>query len=149
MWNDNKSLVLSKVCVVAFMALLLVCAVLAPRLVAQLMRMSSQAHSAGAAVFLWTLYLGCVPAAAILVSMLRLLQRIGTGDVFVGKNVACLRFMSWCFFMGGVICIVSSLYYAPWLPIGITAVFMGLVVRVVKNVIAKAVSLQDDADYTI
>ena len=149
MWNDNKTLMLSKIFIILFMALLLACAIFAPRLVARLTSMSFMAYSAGAALFLWTLYVGCLPAGALLVSMFRLLKRIGAGDVFVKENVSALSFISWCFYVGGVICILSSLYYAPWLPIGIAAVFMGLVIRVVKNVIAKAVSLQDDADYTI
>jgi len=149
MWDDKKSLILSKVCVVLFMALLLICLIFAPRLVARLLNMSAMANAAGAGVFLWTLYVGAVPAAALLVSMFKLLNKIGAGDVFVKENVGYLRFISWCFFVGGLICMLSSLYYAPWLPIGIASAFIGLIIRVVKNVIAKAVSLQDDADYTI
>lgn len=149
MWNDHKSLVLSKVCVIFFMVLLLVCAILAPRLVARLIGMSEMASEAGAAMFLATLYAGCIPAAALLVNMFMLLRRISAGNVFVRENVACLRFISWCCFIGGLICTVSALYYVPWLSIGVAAAFMGLVVRVVKNVIAKAVSLQDEANYTI
>ncbi|MCL2226676.1 MAG: DUF2975 domain-containing protein [Oscillospiraceae bacterium] len=149
MWNENKSLVLSKIAVIAFMVLLLACAVLAPRLVARLIGMSAMANAAGSALFLWTLYVGCIPAGALLVNLYMLLRRISAGSVFVKENVSTLRLISWCLFVGGIICIASSLYYAPWLPIGIAAAFMGLVVCVVKNVIAKAVSLQDDADYTI
>jgi len=40
-------------------------------------------------------------------------------------------------------------YWIPWFAVGIAAAFMGLIVRVIKNVVAKAVSLQDDADFTI
>ena len=149
MWNDSRSLTLSKVCVIMFMALLLVCAVLAPRLVDWLIYMSILARSAGKVLFLATIYIGCIPAAALLVCLYRLLQRIGQGDVFIKKNAGYLRFISWCCFCGTLICAASSLYYLPWLAIAIAAAFMGLIVRVVKNVIAKAISLQDDADYTI
>ena len=149
MWNENKSLVLSKVFVIVFMVMLVVCIVLAPRVVESLLRRSAMANGAGAGLFLLTLYVGSVPAGALLVCMLLLLKRISAGEVFVRQNISYLRFISWCFFIGGVICAASSLYYTPWLPISIMAAFMGLVVRVVKNIIAKAVSLQDDADFTI
>ena len=149
MWNDSKSLILSKVCVILFMVLLLACAVLAPRLVNTLMRMSLQASLAGAALFLYTIYAGCAAAAALLVFLYILLRRIGAGQVFVRENTAYLRYISWCCFAGALICLASAFYYIPWLAIGVAAAFMGLIVRVVKNVIAKAVSLQDDADFTI
>ena len=148
-WNDSRSLVLSKICVVLFMVLLVVCAIFAPQLVTRLTRISEMAHLAGRMLFLITIYTGCIPAAALLVCLYRLLQRISAGEVFVGKNTAYLRYISWCCFVGAIICVASAYYYLPWLAIGIAAGFMGLVVRVVKNVIAKAVSLQDDVDYTI
>jgi len=149
MWNDNKSLVLSKVCVIVFMALLIATAILTPNLVSRLIFMSSNARQAGATLFFVTIYLGSIPAAALLVSMYMLLRRISAGDVFVSESVSSLRFISWCFFVGALIGTASAIYYLPWLPVGIAAAFMCIVVRVIKNVIAKAVSLQDDADYTI
>ena len=149
MWDDRKSLILSKTCVVIFMVLLVACAIFAPWLVARLTQISIAANTAGRALFLTTIYLGCVPAAALLVCLYILLYRIGTQRVFVGENTTTLRHISWCCFAGALICSGSALYYIPWLAIGISAAFVGLIVRVVKNVIAKAVSLQDDADYTI
>jgi len=149
MWNDSKSLILSKICVILFMALLLACAILAPRLVAILIRMSIQAKLAGAALFLYTIYAGSAAAAALLVFLYMLLRRIGAGQVFVRENTAYLRYISWCCFAGALICVVSAYYYVPWLAIGVAAAFMGLIVRVVKNVVAKAVSLQEEADFTI
>jgi len=149
MWSDNKSLVLSKVAVIAFLVILAFAMIRAPWFVARLVSMSSTARDAGAVLFLVTIYSGAVPAAALLVSMHLLLRRIGMGAVFVHENVSSLRFISWCFYAGALVGTLSAVYYVPWLPIGISAAFMGLVVRVVKNIIAKAVSLQDDADYTI
>lgn len=149
MWNDSKSLILSKICVILFMALLLMCAALAPQFVSLLVWISASAHNAGKLLFLITIYAGCIPASALLACLYILLQRISTGSVFVKENTACLRYISWCCYAGAAICTVSTLYYFPWLAIGVAAAFMGLIVRVIKNVIAKAVSLQDDADFTI
>jgi len=149
MWNDNRSLVLSKICVIVFMVLLITAAILAPNLIARLITISSNAREAGAGLFFATIYIGSIPAAALLLSMYMLLRRISIGDVFVKENVSSLRFISWCFFAGALIGTASAIYFIAWLPIGIAAAFMYLVVRVIKNIIAKAVSLQDDADYTI
>jgi len=149
MWNDNRSLVLSKICVIIFIVLLAAAAILAPSLVSRLVDISSNARQAGAGLFLATIYVGSIPAAALLLSMYKLLRRISSGDVFVKENVSSLRFISWCFFAGAIVGTASAAYFIAWLPIGIASAFMCIVVRVVKNVIAKAVSLQDDADFTI
>ena len=149
MWSDRKSLILSKVCVIMFMLLLAGSAILAPRMVARLIMTSAQARLAGTAVFLVTIYVGFFPAAGLLACLYILLHRIDAGKVFIKENTTCLRQISWCCFAGALVCLASASYYLPWAAVGVAAAFMGLVVRVVKNVVAKAVSLQDDADFTI
>jgi len=44
---------------------------------------------------------------------------------------------------------VSVFYYFPWVFVAVAAAFMGLIVRVVKNVVAQAVALQNEVDYTV
>jgi len=131
------------------MALLLICLAFAPMIVSRLISISVPARMAGRPLFLSTIYAGSFPAAAILVCLYVLLHRIKAGRVFVKENTALLRYISWCCFVGSIICIASTFYYTPWIAVGIAAAFMGLIVRVVKNVIAKAVSLQEDAEFTI
>jgi len=111
--------------------------------------MSPQAQSAGRTLFLVTLYVGSAPAAILLAYLYALMHQIGSGRVFINENVSYLRYISWCCFAGAVICIASAFYYVPWFALGIAAAFMGLIIRVVKNVIAKAVALQDESDLTI
>jgi len=145
-WNDKKSLLLSKCCVILFMALLVISAAFAPRGVGAFFKYMSEDRRV---LFLITVYLGSLPAAALLVIMLTLLNKIGSGQVFIKENTERLRRISWCCFIGAAISIASAFYWIPWLAVGIAAAFMGLIVRVIKNIVAKAVSLQDDADYTI
>ena len=147
MWDNKKSIILSKLSVVIFMALLVAATVFAPWLVRQTFIYTDMIG--WERLFLITVYTGCVPAALLLISLFRLLQRIGRGKVFIQKNVNCLRRISWYCFAGAVISAVSVLYYFPWAMVAVAAAFMGLIVRVVKNVFARAVSLQDDADFTI
>ena len=140
---------LSKVCTILFMVLLSACLVSAPWLVTRLIFMSQPAQNAGQTLFLITIYVGGVPASALLAFLYALLHQIGSGRVFINENVAYLRYISWCCFAGAIVCFASSFYYIPWVALGIAAAFMGLIIRVVKNVIAEAVALQDDSDLTI
>ncbi|NLA86669.1 MAG: DUF2975 domain-containing protein [Clostridiales bacterium] len=147
MWNDNKSIVLSRVSVLVFFLLLIAAAVFAPWLVRQTFIYTDM--PGWEKYFLITVYTGSIPAALLLISLYRLLLRIGRGEVFVRKNVGSLRRISWYCFTGAVISALSVLYYFPWAMVAVAAAFMGLIVRVVKNVFARAVALQDDADFTI
>lgn len=147
MWNDNRSIVLSRICVILFMILLATVAVFAPWLVRT--TFSYTVKAGWDTWFLVTIYTGCVPGALLLISLYRLLRRIEGGTVFIQKNVESLRHISWFCFSGAVISAISAFYYIPWIMVAVAAAFMALIVRVVKNVFARAVSLQDDADFTI
>jgi len=149
MWKNSRSIWLSKICTILFMALLVACLVSAPWLVARLIHMSGPAQRAGNALFLVTMYVGSVPAATLLAFLYALLHQIGSGRVFIKENVAYLRYISWCCFAGAMLSIASAFYYVPWFAPGIAAAFMGLIIRVVKNVVAEAVALQDESDLTI
>jgi hypothetical protein len=149
MWNDNRSMFLSRLCVILFIVLLAAVAVLLPWLVTRYFDFSLLGVEHAATFFLITFYVGSLPAVVLLLSLYSLLRRIEIGEVFVRKNVASLRRISWCCFFGAVISLISALYYLPWLTVGVAASFVGLIVRVIKNVFARAVSLQDDADFTI
>jgi len=131
------------------MVLVVVCMVSAPWLVARLIFMSAPAQKAGTTLFLLTIYAGSIPSATLLAFLYALLHKISTGKVFINENVAYLRYISWCCFIGAVLCFASAFYYVPWFALGIAAAFMGLIIRVVKNVVAKAVELQDESDLTI
>lgn len=160
MWNDRKSLLLSKCCVVAFMAILVACVFVVPFFFGSFLldivpveRTGTLSIAQSASQQLWffrgTIYTGAVPAGIILAFLYILLTRIGKDEIFIKKNVDALRYISWCCFAGAIISFISMFYWAPWSAVGIAAGFMGLIVRVVKNIFAKAVSLQDDVDHTI
>ena len=148
MWNKEKSIGLSKWCVLVFMVLLIGTALSAPWLVRMLMYL--RAYFAGTETyFLITIFTGCVPAAVLLFCLYRLLHHIETGQVFTAENVDYLRRISWSCFTGAIICFASVSYYLPWVFVAVAAAFMGLIVRVVKNVVAQAVELKNESDFTI
>lgn len=72
------------------------------------------------------------------------------GQRFLSReNVSILRLLSWCCIAAGLVCLFSALYYMPFLIVSAAAAFVGLILRVVKNVFAEAVRLKDENDYTI
>ena len=149
MWTARRSVLLSKLGVLLFAILLLSVVVFAPWLVRWLV-FFSRAHLQGIEhLFLATIYAGSVPAAVLLFNLFRLLERISSQEIFVQENVEYLRRISWSCFAGAGICLLSTLYYFPWILVAVPASFMGLIVRVVKNVVAQAVSLKLEADYTV
>jgi hypothetical protein len=149
MWTRKKSIYLSKLCVIEFIILLVGLIATAPWLVNLFLSFSRASLQGTKPYFLATIYIGAVPAAILLYSLLKLLEHIELGDVFIEKNVTYLRHISWACFAGALIAIASSFYYIPWVFIAIAAAFMGLIVRVVKNIVGQAVELKNESDYTI
>lgn len=148
MWSDHRSIVLSKLSILVFAVGLLGVAISAPWMVRWLIW--SRPYLRGTEVyFSITVYSGVLLAGALLYNLFRLLQRISAKQVFLAENVEHLRKISWSCFAGAGICFFSMLYYFPWVLVGVPAGFMGLIVRVVKNVVAQAVSLQNEVDYTV
>jgi len=147
--SNEQSLAISKFCVGLF-ALALGAVVLgAPWLVRWLVGFS-RAYLAGLEIFFFaTIYVGAIPAAVMLFSLYRLLQNISQSKVFVAQNVELLRSISWSCFGGALLSFISTAYYFPWALIGIAAAFVGLIVRIVKNIMAQAVDLQDEVDQTV
>ncbi|MGI6679239.1 MAG: DUF2975 domain-containing protein [Dehalobacterium sp.] len=149
MWNGEKSISLSKMCIFLFIGVLIVVAVFAPWLVRWFLSFSRADLMGRETFFLTTIYTGFVPAAYLLYCLLRLLNRIEAEEVFIPINVERLRRISWSCFLGAAVAFLSAFYYLPWIFVAISAAFMGLIVRVVKNVVAKAVDLQHEVDFTV
>ena len=149
MWNDKKSLNLSKLCLLFFMIGLIGTVITAPWLTRWFLDFSRAELQGTQSFFLTTIYVGSIPAGTLLYNLLGLLRRIEEDHVFISENVECLRRISWSCFLGAGIGVISAFYYFPWIFVAIAASFMGLIVRVVKNVVAKAIELQNEVDYTI
>ncbi len=149
MWNERKSLVLSKVCVALFAAALLGIALTAPWFTRWVIGRAASLQAQHYPYFLATLYTGVPPAALLLFYLYRLLSNIGKSVVFEVQNARYLRHISWCCFFGTAICAVSALYYLPWALVGLAAAFVGLIVRIVKNVFAHAIVIKEENDLTV
>lgn len=100
-------------------------------------------------------FLGCATFGYLaLYGLIRLLLNIKKGQVFVRENVTYLRRISWdCFGVAGVAVVGGFLYkdlpFTFFLLMAFIAAAIGLVLRVVKNVMEAAVELKTENDLTV
>lgn len=84
-----------------------------------------------------------------LYSLIRLLLNIGAEAIFINQNVKYLRRISWCCFAVAGITLVAGFFYVPFFFVMVPAAFVGLMLRVVKNVMQNAVELKTENELTI
>jgi len=100
----------------------------------------------------WTgvlLYAALVPAAVACISLLRLLGNVRAGSVFQPTSARYLRLLSWCCFFECAIFAALSFWFvsAPFIALGVG--FIGLMLRVVKNVIEEGTRIKSENDFTV
>ena len=82
--------------------------------------------------------------------LVKLLLLVKQHLVFTDPAVSCLRTISWCCFIEAVLCLITARVFFPaHYAAAFVAGFLGLVLRVVKNVIEEAVALKAENDFTI
>ena len=101
-----------------------------------------------------TLFASCFYPCALfayitLYSLLRLLFNIKKQEIFINANVKYLRRISWCCFAVATITLVGGVFYIPFLFVAVAAAFVGLMLRVVKNVMQNAVEISEENELTI
>lgn len=95
-------------------------------------------------------YLLLVPVAVADGFLVKLLLLVRQRQVFTDQAVNCLRTISWCCFIeAGLFVATGVLFFGIDLVLAFVAGFLGLVLRVVKNVIEEAVALKAENDFTI
>lgn len=92
----------------------------------------------------------CDAFALVAVAALhKLLSNISKDEVFIAQNPHCLRVISWCCVFAGLTMVFFSLWKFEFLFTAFFAMFLGLIIRVVKNVFEKAIELKSENDFTI
>lgn len=147
-WSRDNSIILSKVCILVFVCAGIFSAIWLPVVLDGIVQrwgwgMEERRY------FLASFYCLILPAAIALGYLYRLLVNISRDKVFVEDNVSCLRRISWACYLAAAICMVSMGYYLPFVMPAAAAGFMGLILRVVKNVFAEAVAIKLENDFTI
>ncbi len=78
-----------------------------------------------------------------------LLLRVRSNKVFTDKSVALIRGVSWCcFFISIVFCALGLYFYISFI-VAFAGIFLGLCLRVVKNVIEEATRIKEENDFTV
>lgn len=153
MWNSNKSINLSLlVCAMVFI-LLILGAVFMPFLLGQYFgRFSGEADHVlmlKSKSVLICFYASLLPAFTALFSLVKMLFSIKREEIFTAENIKRLRILSWCCFTVTFITAVGSVFYVPLSVVAVAAGFMGLILRVIKNVICSAKILREENELTI
>ena len=97
------------------------------------------------AILYVTTVFGLTAAAALIL----LLNSISRGDVFTPRNTLCLRVISWACLLAAAAFAVLGLWRFIFLAFAFLGAFLGIVMRVLKNVFAAAVELKEENDYTV
>lgn len=150
-WNESRSIKLSRALVYAFTAALVLCDVFGWWLVQFICEMLVHRNHGlqGGTVLLACLYLCSVPGYILLHGMHKLLRNLQNGRVFLPVNVALLRRISWCCFAACLICLAATPVWYSLSIVAVAAGFVGLIVRIVKNVFEQAILMKDELDYTV
>ena len=147
-WSKNSSIELSRICVVLFMILLAALDIGCYWAVQWFVEIRLMYWQYGVLMMV-TIYLCSSFGWVLLVRLWQLLQNIRAQLVFDAKNVRLLRQVSWCCVGAGAVCLVSCLYYLPFIAVAIAAGFMALIVRIIKNIFQQAIDMKAELDLTI
>lgn len=79
----------------------------------------------------------------------KLLSNIRKQELFTDANTRCVRIISWCCFGVAAVFAVLTFWRLLALLVAVIAAFVGLILRVVKNMLASAAELREENDYTI
>ena len=148
-WSKDKSVLLSKICVLLFAALLLVCDIGGPKIIGWWVDFRNMQNPNAAAEFLVSLYTLSAAGWLCLYSLWKLLSNISAQNIFTEVNISLMRTVSWLCAAAALICFASGFYYPPFFIAAAAAAFMMLIVRVVKNCFRQALDMKSELDLTI
>ncbi|MBP5606432.1 MAG: DUF2975 domain-containing protein [Ruminiclostridium sp.] len=78
-----------------------------------------------------------------------LLKNISAQELFTDRNTKCVRIISWCCFGVSAVFACLAFWRLLALLVAFIAAFVGVILRVVKNMLAAAAELREENDYTI
>ncbi len=153
MWNSNKSIKLSLVVCFAVFVLLIFGAFSMPFLLKRYFG-DFQGSFGDILMIQYKTVLVCfyvclLPAFTALISLVKMLGDIKREEIFTDSNIKRLRLLSWCCFAVAFVCVVGCFMYVPLVVFSIAAGFMGLIIRIIKNVICSAKILREENELTI
>lgn len=148
-WSYQRSIFLTKGCILLFGAGYLGVVLTCPLLIERFVHYSISAEENAQWLFNATIYACAVPLGFLLWNLWKLVVDIGLEEIFTEANIRRLRVISWmCFAVSGI-CLASMAYYLFWGIFAACMAFMGMLIRVIKNTFERARELKEEVDYTI
>ena len=132
LWNDQRSILLTRAVVALAIAGSVVMTVCGPKITHWMVTAHGLPPRSGP-LLLGMGYACAALALVMLCSLYQFLRRIEAGEVFVSTNVAALRCLSWCCAGAAGFCLLAAGIYLPFLFLAVAAGFMALIVRVLKE----------------
>ena len=90
-----------------------------------------------------------VPILLAFYSLHKMLSNIQQGVIFSVMNTASLRLVSWACFFAGVFLLIAAFKWPVLIFASGVIGFLGLFVRVIKNMLSEAIALKEENDFTI
>ena len=147
-WTDKQSIRLSTGCIyVLGLMIFLVMVFISPFI--DVIVPAQMVTSVNRLYFMVTLELCLGTGLFILFLLHKLIQNIEKEEIFTQQNIQVLRIASWLCFVEAVILLISASYYFPWLFVAGVAAFVGVIVRIIKNVFCQAQLIKEENDFTI
>ena len=93
----------------------------------------------------------CIIAIALAadVMLVLLLKKVKRGLVFTEASVALIRAISWCALILGIVFAALTYFFTISALVALGGIFLGLCLRVVKNVIEEATEIKAENDFTV
>ena len=149
MYNKYKSSIVSIIATFLFAALVIAACIALPFLV-RLYLGEGYAEAAGIKTALYVcLYGSGVSSLLLSYLLLRILFNIRKNVVFDRSNVKYARYISWCCFAVCAFFFALGFFIPFSFVISFAAAFIGLIVRVVKNLLNEAVDIKEENDLTV
>ena len=104
---------------------------------------------AGLTVIIVVMYLCTAVGWVFIFCMWQLLANIRRGDVFVEENVKLMTLVSLLMLLAALLTVAGCFFYLPFIFVSISALFVALIVRIVKTVFQQAIAMKSELDLTI
>lgn len=148
--RKNESARLTSILIKIVYVLAAVCCFMAPYMVEHYDRIVVAKGDPSVFVpLLITLYCAVPGAIVALVCLDKLLKNIIAEQPFIKANVKLLRIISYCCFAEALVFVYFTTLKPFALIVVIASAFMGLILRVIKNVFEHAVEIREENDFTI
>ncbi len=153
--SRNLSVWLSIILSILFMIALIIGAFIMPWLVNTLIALPDysgvrQNITGFGRIFIMAVSYGLLGVCGLAdVLLFALLLRVRKGLVFTAKSASLIRSVSWCGIALGLLFGVLGIYFELSLAMAFAGFFLGLCLRVVKNVIEEATAIKEENDLTV